>query len=78
MFLKHDLKEAHLNNLCKQTGCKYVKQEGQMSLYFKQEGQDAHLATIVYNKRLSKAERRSLFSFQLSFDESGQGHKPNY
>ena len=31
----HDLK-----NLCKQTGSKCVEQEGQMSLYFKQEGQD--------------------------------------
>ena len=30
----------HLNNLCKQAGSKDVEQEGQMSLYFKQEGQD--------------------------------------
>ena len=52
---------VHLNNLCKQTGCKYFEQEGQMSLYFKQEGNDVPilltLATIVYNKRLSKVER---------------------
>ena len=62
---------VHIINMCKQTGCKYFEQEGQMSLYFeqegqmslyfKQEGQDvpifSHLATIVYNKRLSRAER---------------------
>ena len=40
MILKYDLKEADLNNLCKQTGCNYFEQEGQMSLYFKEEGQD--------------------------------------
>ena len=30
---------VHLNNLCKQTGCN-VEQEGQISLYFKQEETD--------------------------------------
>ena len=43
MILKHDLKEAdvvvHLNNLCKQTGCKYFEHEAQISRFFKQEGQ---------------------------------------
>ena len=31
---------VHSNNLCKQTGCKYFEHKGQMSLYFKREGQD--------------------------------------
>ena len=50
----------HLNNLCKQTGCKYFEQEGQLSLYFKQEGQDMPILLtwlLDYNKRLPRAER---------------------
>ena len=39
-FKRSRCSSIHLNNLCKQTGCEYFEQEGQMSLYFKQEGKD--------------------------------------
>ena len=35
---------VHLNNLCKQTKCKYFEHEGQIFRgFFKQEGQDVHI-----------------------------------
>ena len=45
---------VHLNNMCKHTGFKYFEQEGQMSLYFKQDGQYVRILLTCLPKSIIK------------------------